>query len=349
MVPSALVHQQLCLSLSFLCTIAAGVSCGLLGVISTVALRVVPKHRLKFSISSLPFDEFLESYEDIVKNSEHAAFIYYPYVDRVRLEVAEKLSDQEESSLENRSMPRRNRVKLFFASIMNFILFESKFGHWFGPVVWLITRYITLLDLEPQASVSKPAVDKSYKVVACNVDLDMEHHEMEYGYDAARAKEVIQAYRKVFKSLPSHFQYSSMLDIRFSDRDAAWLAASSGRQTLWLDLIRPTVHKNTDDFLVSFKPVILEYLGRPHFGKINILEADELEDCFPHMKDFISIRNDLDPLKVFSNPYFESLFGSKNGNHLTSSKSTRPQMTHSKQSYIMRKMLPPPLKTSVHV
>ena len=66
-----------------------------------MALRVVPKHRLKFSISSLPFDEFLESYEEIVKNSEHAAFIYFPYVDHVRVEVAKKLNDEEELSLEN--------------------------------------------------------------------------------------------------------------------------------------------------------------------------------------------------------------------------------------------------------
>lgn len=314
-----------------------------------MALRVVSKHRLKFTISSLPFDEFIESYEEIVKNSEHAAFIYFPYVDHVRVEVAKKLNDEEESSLENRAMPRHNRVKLFFASIMNYILFESKFGHWFGPVVYLIIRYITLIDLEPQASVSKPAVDKSYKVVANNVNFDMEHHEMEFGYDAAQAKEVIQAYRKVFKSMPSHFQYSSVLDIRFSDRDAAWLAASSGRQTVWLDLIRPSVHKNTDDFMAFFKPVVLKYLGRPHFGKINILGADELEDCFPHMKDFINIRNDLDPLKVFSNPYFESLFGSKNGNHVTSSKSTQPQISSSRQSVIMRNMLPSPFVTSVSV
>lgn len=313
-----------------------------------MALRVVPKHRLKFSISSLPFDEFLESYEEIVKNSEHAAFIYFPYVDHVRVEVSKKLNDDEESSLENRSMPRHNRVKLFFACIMNCILFESKFGHWFGPVVWLIIRYITLIDLEPQASVSKPAVDKSYKVVANNVNFDIEHHEMEYGYDAEHAKEVIQAYRKVFKSLPSHYQYSSVLDIRFSDLDAAWLAASSGRQTVWLDLIRPSVHKNTDDFMASFKPVILEYLGRPHFGKINILGSDELDDCFPHMKDFISVRNDLDPLKVFSNPYFEALlFGSKNGNHSTLRKSTQPQVSCSRQSIIMTNMLPSPFVVNV--
>ena len=312
-----------------------------------MALRVVPKHRLKFSISSLPFDKFLESYEEIVKNSEHAAFVYFPYVDHVRVEVAKKLDDKEEATLKYRSMPTHNRVKLFFASILNYILFESKFGHWFGPVVWLIIRYITLIDLEPQASVKKPAVDKSYKVVASNVNFDVEHHEMEYGYDAEQAKEVIQAYRKVFKSLPRHYQYSSMLDIRFSDRDAAWVAASSGQQTVWLDLIRPSVHKHTDDFLASFKPTILEYLGRPHFGKINILGADELNDCFPHWKDFINIRNDLDPSKVFANPYFESLFRTKNSNHLSSSKSTRPQISRSWQSVVMSNMLPSPFVTSV--
>ena len=73
-------------------------------------------------------------------------------------------------------------MKLFSIQILNFL--ESVFDIWFGQVVWLIRRYIVLYDLQWKATVKSPAIDKSYKVVASNVDFDIEHHEMEYGYDA---------------------------------------------------------------------------------------------------------------------------------------------------------------------
>lgn len=80
-------------------------------------------------------------------------------------------------------MPRHSRFKLFFAQILNYVLFESVFGKWFTPIIWLIIRYITLIDGSGGASIQKPAIDKSYNVVALNVNFDIEHHEMEYAYD----------------------------------------------------------------------------------------------------------------------------------------------------------------------
>ena len=164
---------------------AAGVSLGLLGVISTVTLRVVPKHRLSFVIKNMSFATFIDSYKEIIEGTEHAAFIYFPFVDHVRVELSKKLTKEEETKLKDKPMPRHNRTKLFFATILNYVLYESLFGNIFGPVVWIITRYITLCDLESGASARKPAIDKSFKVIACNVDFDIEHHEMEYGYDAS--------------------------------------------------------------------------------------------------------------------------------------------------------------------
>lgn len=163
---------------------AAGVSLGLLGVISTVTLRVVPRHRLAYSIYSMPFETFINSYQEIVRENEHVSFIYVPFIDSIRVEASKKLTEKERMELKDRAMPRHNRASIFVTHIMNYILYESAFGTWFGPVVWLITRYITLIHFSREASIKMPAVDQSYKVVANNVDLDIEHHEMEYGYDS---------------------------------------------------------------------------------------------------------------------------------------------------------------------
>ena len=155
----------------------AGVSMGLLGVISTVTLRVVPKHRLSFAIDDMSFDEFIDTYDEVLEKTEHVCFLYFPF-GRIRIEISKKLTDEEEKILKDKAMPRHNRTKLFFVTILNYVLFESVYGRYFGPVVWLIIRYVTLCDLKQKAPPNNPAVDKSWKVVANNVDLDIEHHEV---------------------------------------------------------------------------------------------------------------------------------------------------------------------------
>ena len=52
---------------------AAGASLGLLGVISTVTLRVMTKHRLTCSIHNVSFESFIDQYEEILENNEHLA------------------------------------------------------------------------------------------------------------------------------------------------------------------------------------------------------------------------------------------------------------------------------------
>jgi len=286
---------------------AAGVSMGLLGIISTVTFRVVPKHRLAFSIQVVSFDKFLESYDTLLQENEHVAAVFFPFTDHFRLELSRKLSPKE-ILLPNKPMPAHNRTKIFFTKILNWLLFESVFHLWFSSLVWAIQRFVVVGDMQYQAPIHSPAVDTSYKVIANNVGLDIENQKMEFAYDKSDTKAILRAYRDTFRSLPITHQLSGRLDVRFSDSDSAWLAGSYARSSVWLNLVRPNVHRDSHEFMMSFKPIIKKFYGRPHFGKECVLSPKDIASVFPNFDNFIKIRNKCDPKKVFSNPHLDRIF-----------------------------------------
>jgi len=75
--------------------------------------------------------------------------------DAVRVNASRTLTKEEDRNIKNNAMPRRTWLKLFFANIFNYVLFESWYGKCFPPIIWLITCYITLTDLSRETSVNK--------------------------------------------------------------------------------------------------------------------------------------------------------------------------------------------------
>jgi hypothetical protein len=49
--------------------------------------------------------------------------------------------------------------------------------------------------------------------------------------------------------------------------------------------------------------------GRPHWGKEFKTSANLLAASYPRMVDFVRLRGQLDPNRVFSNDYTERVFG----------------------------------------
>jgi FAD/FMN-containing dehydrogenase len=49
--------------------------------------------------------------------------------------------------------------------------------------------------------------------------------------------------------------------------------------------------------------------GRPHWGKMHTLAADDLRASYPKFDEFLSVRDRLDPDRVFANDYLTRVLG----------------------------------------
>lgn len=52
-----------------------------------------------------------------------------------------------------------------------------------------------------------------------------------------------------------------------------------------------------------FEALMRHFAGRPHWAKSHTCGARELATLYPHMPDFLALREKVDPDGVFLNPY----------------------------------------------
>jgi L-gulonolactone oxidase len=55
--------------------------------------------------------------------------------------------------------------------------------------------------------------------------------------------------------------------------------------------------------------IMADYDGRPHWGKMHYLRANELSALYPRWNDFLKARDRLDPQRTFANDYTRQVFG----------------------------------------
>jgi len=50
--------------------------------------------------------------------------------------------------------------------------------------------------------------------------------------------------------------------------------------------------------------------GRPHWGKLHTLGAEQLRQRYPRFDEFVAVRDAVDPERRFGNTYLERVLGS---------------------------------------
>lgn len=49
--------------------------------------------------------------------------------------------------------------------------------------------------------------------------------------------------------------------------------------------------------------------GRPHWGKLHSLGAEQLRERYPRFEEFVALRDRLDPERCFTDAYLDRLLG----------------------------------------
>jgi xylitol oxidase len=96
-------------------------------------------------------------------------------------------------------------------------------------------------------------------------------------------------------------------EVRTVAADTAWLAPSSGRQSVGLHFtfrrdaaaVAETVER-IEELLAPFDP-------RPHWGKVSAASVERLHEAYPRLDDFSALARDLDPTGRFRNAFLARL------------------------------------------
>ena len=134
------------------------------------------------------------------------------------------------------------------------------------------------------------------------------HDELEYGVPFELYQQCLAAIRKLLIEL----RYPLIIEVRFTPKhSAAMLGPGTGpsQRTAYLE-ITPSMSRPTDEMFKAVEQILLQYQGRPHFGKKTYVDRGGLRSIYSTdvLDRFEAARSSQDPGGKFLNEFTERLF-----------------------------------------
>lgn len=99
------------------------------------------------------------------------------------------------------------------------------------------------------------------------------------------------------------------LRLRLGRAERGWLHPAWDRASGWLSIRVPRGTDPGPVFDLAWR-VMRDHVGRPHWGSRHDWTADDTAAAYPRLADFLRVRDDYDPARVFANGALESVLGS---------------------------------------
>lgn len=264
---------------------AGRVGLGSLGIITKVQLQNRPMFRLKEQICLCPLAEIYTHIDQWKYQYQHIEFLTFIHNDKVILKTLDETFDDVQPRAEN---------WLDTDLMLNLCSEITRSCPYLNPMLQkllnVMIRPSTVVDWSSRMFPSMRTT---------------KFNEMEYQLPLAQGlacfEEVLSTLRK--HKVPMLFP----LEFRYVKGDDIWLSPFYAR-----DSVSISVHQfYKQDYLSIFnlvEPIFQKYGGRPHWGKIHTMQAEDLALLYPKWWDFLTLREQLDPQRKWLNPYLEQLF-----------------------------------------
>jgi L-gulonolactone oxidase len=269
----------------------ARVGLGALGLISTVTLKVVSAFNLAVIEEPMRVDDVLQNLDLHVDSNDHFEFFWVPHT--------------------GWALTKRNNRNNLPVEPM------SKMSHWYSKT--LMENYafgaVCMLgkarpSLIPKLAKALPSSgrneysDASHKVFASKRIIKF--YEMEYAIPREACAEALNRVRRMVTD--SGFFLNFPVEVRFTAPDEIPLSTASNRESAYIAV---HIYKgmNYVPYFKEVESIMNSYQGRPHWGKLHFQSAATLASRYPQWDVFQAVRNQVDPQRMFSNRYLETVLG----------------------------------------
>ncbi|MEV0810286.1 D-arabinono-1,4-lactone oxidase [Micromonospora sp. NPDC050200] len=271
---------------------AARVGLGALGVLVEVTLRCVDAFVLRAHERPAPLDSVLTDLPALVATHDHVEFYWFPYTARVQVKTNDRVP------ADDRPLPRwRGRLDDDF-------LANTVFAG-----ACRLGRAVPALAPTISAVSARALTERTYTgrsdTVFCT-PRRVRFVEMEYALPRAALPSALDALRRIVDGLP--FKVLFPVEVRFTAADDIWLSHGYGRESAYV-AIHQYVGMPYEPYFRAFEEVAADLGGRPHWGKLHYRDAASLAPAYPRFGDFLTVRDRLDPGRLFTNPHLDRILG----------------------------------------
>lgn len=130
------------------------------------------------------------------------------------------------------------------------------------------------------------------------------HTEMEYSIPAEHGVACMRELRTLLEQDFPDIRWP--VEYRTLAADDVWLSTAYERDTVTLS-VHQDVRVDDSDYFHACEEVFLQYGGRPHWGKVNYQNGEQLAAMHPRWTDWWQERDRIDPQGTFLNSYLTSI------------------------------------------
>ena len=269
----------------------ARVGLGALGLLSTITLKVVPAFNLSVVEQPMRVDELLQNLDQFVDANDHFEFFWVPHTGWAL------------TKLNNRTTAPAQplgKVKHWYSKT----LMEN---YAFGAVCMLGRAKPSLIPKLAKALPSsgrREFSDASFKVFASK--RIVKFYEMEYAIPREHCVEALSRVRRMVSD--SGFFLNFPVEVRFTAPDEIPLSTASNRESAYIAV---HIYKGMDyvPYFKEVESIMNSYQARPHWGKLHFQNAETLSKIYPQFGFFQSVRDRVDPTRMFANKYLQTVLG----------------------------------------
>ena len=135
---------------------------------------------------------------------------------------------------------------------------------------------------------------------------DIRFNEMEYSVPAELG---ISCLTEILDTIKKHnINVIFPLEVRYIKADDIWLSPFYQRDSCAISC--HNFHdKDYKKYFAAIEPIFWKYDGRPHWGKIHTLTANEQNARYPMFNEFLRVRAAMDPRSLFANKHIKTVLG----------------------------------------
>lgn len=271
---------------------AARVHLGALGIVTELTLRITRAFRLAETVERIPVREMPARLESIARSAEYVKVWWMPHTRDAHVFRCERTDDAPTTKPD----PLRQRW------IDNHIL---------HPFVFPLALRVGLLPgLTPKImAVVANTFDQPRRVgvstLMLSTPMPFRHRETECAVPMHRAAEAVDRTLRAIER--ERLVVNFPLEIRFVRGDEAWMSPAYGADTCQIGAY--CWGPRAPAYFAAFWREMRALDARPHWGKELDHTDEEVRALWPRARDFLALRDELDPERVFGSEFHTRTLG----------------------------------------
>lgn len=271
---------------------AAQVSLGTMGIITQLTIQCVPVYKLEISVRAETIPTVFSNLQNRIEDNRNFEFFWMPYTNASITKTS--------NIVDSKEVDKKNMFNYWSEYVVENYCFKAvcEFGSLFPSKTEAISKFSAKLVSDVRK------VQYSHKVYA--TPRLVKFREMEYNIPAEAFDEVWKDVVKICnsKKFPVHFP----LECRWVKADDIFMSPAYERDSAYI-ACHVYYKKECKPYFKALEEVFRANDGRPHWGKMNTIGAQDIEEMYPKFASFLKHRTTQDPNRIFMSPYLLSLFG----------------------------------------